>query len=163
MSFGSDVVGAETPPAVIIPCLDEFRKHFKEKQALQQPRITLSEKTNHRVCDVMQGDESESLHTDRDASSEPGSERHHSYNGLTDSLKAFSLVGMTNEDPSDKTKDDSAKSNQSVAKFLQDQRLKETMRSQLKEEVTAEVQREVISHSLLFLLLSHTHDPSLVF
>lgn len=32
LSFGSDVVGDNTPTPVLIPCLDEFRKNFKEKQ-----------------------------------------------------------------------------------------------------------------------------------
>lgn len=93
-------------------------------------------------------------------------QHHHHYSGLSDSLKRVSLVGINqavrrgdHRKPSfDNTSspvssiggggggvddDGQQSSNQSVAKFLQEQRLKESMRSQLKAEVTAEVQREV--------------------
>jgi hypothetical protein len=133
---------------------------YNAQKALQQPRITASEKLSRDLDEEL---------TDRDVSSErPNSEvgkqqqhQHHHYygGGLSESLKKVGLVGMSNgqgigstfsldntSSPTTSTNsssDQSSSNNHSVAKFLQEQRLKESMRSQLKAEVTAEVQREV--------------------
>eukprot|EP00615_Pteridomonas_danica_P002271 CAMPEP_0114342128 /NCGR_PEP_ID=MMETSP0101-20121206/9559_1 /TAXON_ID=38822 ORGANISM="Pteridomonas danica, Strain PT" /NCGR_SAMPLE_ID=MMETSP0101 /ASSEMBLY_ACC=CAM_ASM_000211 /LENGTH=508 /DNA_ID=CAMNT_0001476065 /DNA_START=281 /DNA_END=1807 /DNA_ORIENTATION=- len=142
LSFG-DAVSTENMRQPI-PCLDEFTKHFKErKQALQQPRITVAEKLSLDISD----DDMEL--TDREVSSErsrSGSEKfrgvHSGFTGLRaggrSALSADSTSSpsssITGHKPPEHVMN---RSHEGVAKFLNQQRLRET-ETWLRDEVERE-------------------------
>lgn len=143
LSFGDELLLEQTVQQ--IPCLDEFRKNVKEKQALQQPRITAAEKMSQEEDDEM---------TDREISSDrSGSERRRSsqqpsrpaptHRGLHQGAQAALSVDSTTSPSSSITGVQPPdhvvnRAHQGVAQFLQQQRQNEMREQTLRAEIEQE-------------------------